>query len=123
MTRSPKRPRSGPKVKRQQGIVAPHDALFRAAFHNSPAVQSIIRFADTVIVEINERFTKVLGYRREEVIGKTPFELNFWVSPERLSVYRDLLQGQSTVRDFEMEVRAKDGSTRTVLLWSDLVQI
>src|SRR5262249_33654778 len=93
------------------------------AFHNSPAVQSIIRFPEAVLVEINERFTKVLGYQREEVIGKTPFELNFWVSPEKLSIYRDQLERHGAVRDFEMDVRAKDGSTRTVLLSSDLVKM
>lgn len=100
-----------------------HDALFKVAFHNSPAVQTIIRFADMVIMEVNERFTKVLGFQREEVIGKTPFELNFWVSTDKLTTYRTLLQSQGAVRDFEMQVRAKDGGVRTVLLSSDLVEI
>lgn len=50
-----------------------NDALFRAAFRNSPAMHSIVRFADAMLVEVNETFTRNLGYSREEVIGKTPF--------------------------------------------------
>src|ERR1041385_9239739 len=123
MSGSPKAQRRAVKAKRLPVMTPPDDALLRTVFHNSPAVQSIIRFPEAVLVEINERFSKVLGYTREEVIGKTPFELNFWVSPEKLSAYRSQLESQGAVRDFEMDVRAKDGSIRTVLLSSDLIEI
>src|SRR5262245_44291741 len=71
--------------------------LFEKAFQNSPAMQSIVRFSDAVLVEVNERFTKTLGYRRDEVIGKTPFELNFWVAPEKLHLYRGQLETKGFV--------------------------
>ncbi len=100
-----------------------NDALFRAAFRNSPAMHSIVRFSDAVLLEVNETFTKTLGYSRDEVIGKTPFELNFWVAPESLHRYRQQLETKGFVRDFEVELRAKDGSKRTVLLSSEVVDI
>jgi PAS domain S-box-containing protein len=97
--------------------------LFEKAFHNSPAMHSIVRFSDGVLVEVNETFTRTLGYNRDEVLGKTPFELNFWVTPERLQSYRAQLETQGFVRDFETQVRTKEGRIRTVLLSSDLVEI
>lgn len=97
--------------------------LFQAAFHNSPAMQSIVRFSDAVLVEVNETFTKALGYSREEVVGKTPVDLNFWVRPEDFHGYRTVLESRGCVRDFETQVRTKDGRTRTILLSSDLVEI
>jgi len=100
-----------------------NDALFRAAFRNSPAMHSIVRFPDAVIVQVNETFTRTLGYSRDEVIGKTPFELNFWVAPERLYEYRAQLVSKAFVRDFEVELRAKDGRRRTVVLSSEVVDI
>jgi PAS domain S-box-containing protein len=100
-----------------------NDALFRAAFRNSPAMHSIVRFADAMLVEVNETFTRNLGYSREEVIGKTPFELNFWVAPEQLHEYRTQLEADGFVCDFEVELRGKDGRKRTVLMSSEVVDI
>lgn len=99
------------------------DSLFRIAFQNSPAINSIVRIPDSVIVEINDSFTKILGYRREDVLGKTPFDLKFWVHPEKLSVFREALLTHGRVRNFEVEVHAKDGSIRTMLLSAEAVEI
>ena len=68
-------------------------------------MHSIVRFPDAVIVEVNETFTRNLGYAREEVIGKTPLQLNFWVAPQRLLEYRAQLEANGFVRDFEVELR------------------
>src|SRR5262245_9195928 len=111
------------KAKETVSGLAVSDGLFRAAFHNSPAMHSIVRFRDAVLVEVNETFTKTLGYTRDEIIGKTPFELNFWLTPERLRGYREQLETNRFVRDFEVDLRAKDGSIRTVLLSSEVVDI
>jgi PAS domain S-box-containing protein len=86
-------------------------------------MHSIVRFPDGVIVEVNDTFAKTLGYRREDVLGKTPLELKFWVTPEKLPAFRNQLETQGSVRNFELDVRAKDGSVRTVLLSSELVDI
>src|SRR5215471_16147588 len=61
--------------------------LFRLAFHNSPALQSVLRAADGVIVEVNDTFLQKMNRTREQVIGKTPLELNSWVEPDRIFAY------------------------------------
>jgi len=123
MSRIPKRQSRGRKAKHPDSGITVNDALFRAALRNSPAMHSIVRFPDAVIVEVNETFTRNLGYAREEVIGKTPLQLNFWVAPQRLLEYRAQLEANGFVRDFEVELRAKDGRIRTVLLSSEMVDI
>lgn len=101
---------------------APAD-VFQRAFDASPAVQTLVRLPEGVIVEVNGAFTRLLGYQREEIIGKTPLDLNFWVRPELIQVYRATLDAERRVRDFEVDVRAKDGTVRTVVLSSELVDI
>src|SRR5437868_12300246 len=98
---------------RSRNSAAVTDPLFQMAFHNRP-VQSVIRVADTLLAKISERFTKGLGHTREEVVGKTPFEQTLCLS-QSICQNRHLLEKRKTVRDFEMEVRAKGGNTRTVL--------
>src|SRR6185436_4760408 len=110
MKRAPKRQQRAAKVKREKQLVSVDEGLFRAAFQNSPAVHSIVRLSDSVIVEINDAFVRTLGYRREDVLGKTPFDLQFWVNPEKLPLFRELLQTQGWVRNVELDVRAKDGT-------------
>lgn len=72
MSRTPKRQPRARNGKHPNSGIAVNDALFRAAFRNSPAMHSIVRFSDAVLVDVNETFTRTLGYARDEVIGKTP---------------------------------------------------
>ena len=34
-----------------------------------------------MIYDVNKAFTQVLGFERDEVIGKTTTEINIWISP------------------------------------------
>ena len=97
--------------------------FFKEAFHNSPALSAVIRFSDNRIVEVNESFLRGLGFRREDVLGKTPQNLKFWFRPEQVPQFRDLMEKHGHVRNYEMEVRRTDGSVRTVLLSSQLILI
>lgn len=99
------------------------EARFNAAFHNSPVMQSVVRFPTGQIVEVNETFTRIMGYSREEVIGKTPFELNFWTDERAVQEYRARLFGEGFVRDYEIRARSRDGHFRTILLSSQIVDI
>ncbi|MCK5684927.1 PAS domain S-box protein, partial [bacterium] len=51
---------------------------FRTAFKTSPYVITLTRVEDGVYVDINDAFTKLLGYSPEEVIGKSSVELKIW---------------------------------------------
>lgn len=97
--------------------------IFARAFYHGPTIQSIVRLPEGVLVDVNESFTRVTGYTRDEIIGKTPFDLDFWVFPEKLQTYREQLLREGRVRDFEAEVRTKGGGLRTVLLCSEVVEI
>lgn len=51
---------------------------FFKAFMTSPDSININRVADGMYMDVNEGFLKIMGYTREEVIGKTLVELNIW---------------------------------------------
>lgn len=99
------------------------EARFNAAFHNSPVIQSVIRFPSAQIVEVNDTFTKIMGYSRDEVVGKTPFDLNFWTDTQQVQEYRARLFAEGFVRDYEMRIRPRNGSLRTILMSSQMVDI
>src|SRR3989339_605900 len=51
---------------------------FSAAFNASPDLMAITKFSDGTILEVNEGYSKLLGFTRAESIGKTTTELLIW---------------------------------------------
>ena len=51
---------------------------FRLAFDTSPDSININRLADGLFVDINQGFTKLTGFTREDVIARTSLEVNLW---------------------------------------------
>jgi len=116
----PKRPSKSKAPKAARIVDA---GLFEAAFYNSPALQSVLRASDGAIVEVNDAFLQKFGRTREQVIGKSPIELNSWVEPDKLQEYRHELETKGFVRNREVRLRAEDGTIFTALLSTLPVQI
>lgn len=51
---------------------------FYTAFSRSPVSTAISFQSNNKFIEVNDTFSRDFEYTREEVIGKTPLELNFW---------------------------------------------
>ena len=55
---------------------------FAKAFHSSPASMSISSLATGRMIDVNEGFLRLFGFRLDEVIGYTAAELNLWENAE-----------------------------------------
>ena len=76
------------------------------------------------IVDMNFRFLEIMGYSREELIGRTPLELGFWVYPEDREVLMNLLrEGRGHCSGFETTMRNKQGSEIPVLMSARVAEI
>ena len=51
---------------------------FRTIFRRAPDGMSISRLKDGLFVDVNDSFSEMFGYRRDEIVGKTSYELKFW---------------------------------------------
>ncbi|HXK38008.1 MAG TPA: transporter substrate-binding domain-containing protein [Candidatus Paceibacterota bacterium] len=88
---------------------------FSAAFNASPDLMAITRAADGKILEINEGYTRMLGYERAESVGKTTAELAIWADTADRAKFISLLQQNNSVIDFETKLKRKDGKIITVI--------
>jgi PAS domain S-box-containing protein len=61
---------------------------FAAAFQASPDVMMITRRSDGLLLEVNEGFTRLLGYARAETVGRTTAELRIWADPQARGLRR-----------------------------------
>ncbi|MDP2370966.1 PAS domain S-box protein [Rhodoferax sp.] len=88
---------------------------FIAAFRLTPDFMSISRLRDGQYVEVNQAFERIMGYRREEVIGHSALELGIWRDPDRRQVLSDLLGTSDVAHEFPIEVLTRNGVVRQAL--------
>jgi PAS domain S-box-containing protein len=82
---------------------------FSAAFRLMPNLMTISRVSDGRYVEVNAAFERVLGYRRDEVLGRTAGELGIWVDLSERDVLVRRLNAERSVMDHFIRVRNRTG--------------
>jgi PAS domain S-box-containing protein len=98
---------------------------FSKIFWASPLLIALlsIKDYDHRYLEVNDKFEQISGWKRNEVIGRTPHDISIFVDPDqRTNLARRLVSG-GTVRNVEIQFRRKDGEIRTVLGSAELVEI
>lgn len=78
----------------------------------SPVGVGVTRLRDGVIIEFNDALLEILGYSREEVVGRSSAELKSWANPEERSAVFSRLSAGEPVRDMISTIRRKDGVIR-----------
>ncbi len=95
---------------------------FSIAFHTSPDAININKM-DGTYVEINEGFTKLTGYTRKDVIGRSSVDINVWNNlDDRKSLVDGLLKSRR-VENLEADFRMKDGSIKTGLMSANIINL
>ncbi len=105
-----------------QHLVESEEKFFKA-FNINPAIMSLSTIEDARIYEVNEAFLRSFGYERDEVIGKTAYDLNLYVSFKQRDLIIDFIKRDGFVRNFEIEARAKSGVVRIGLFSADFISI
>ena len=96
--------------KRVEEALRENEERFRLTFQTSPDSININRLEDGMYVDINEGFTRLTGFTREDVIGKTSLSLDIWNDPEDRQKLVDGLREKGFFNDLEARFRRKDGS-------------
>lgn len=95
---------------------------YKLAFKTSPDSININRL-DGVYVEINDGFTSLMGYTKEEIIGRSSKELNIWAIPKDREKLIEGLRKEGKVENLESVFQSKDGFLRTALMSATLIPI
>jgi len=96
---------------------------FKIAFKTSPDAININRAKDGLYVEINNGFTRMMGYTEEDVKGKTSFELDIWADKNEK---RKLIKGISAkgyYNSLEAKFRHKDGTIIAGLMSARIIML
>jgi len=96
---------------------------FSKAFRISPYAYMIANLEDGKIIEVNDAFTLVSEFTREEALASSTLNLKLWVHEEdRQRFVTSLRNGQNVVRQ-EVQIRSKSGNIATVLFSAQVIRL
>lgn len=96
---------------------------FVKAFRSSPLATTISTLDEGRFVDVNDAFLQMLGYKREDVIGRTAFELGFWVDPEVRTRLLQQLRLSGTVKGLQASMKTSSGSIREASVSAELIEL
>lgn len=101
-------------LKDRRPVLADSESRFAKLFQASPVALAIFTAAEGRVLDVNDRWLDLFGYRREEVVGRTNAELN--VVPESLREETNLRVLRDPASDLELQARAKSGELRDLIV-------
>jgi PAS domain S-box-containing protein len=96
---------------------------FSRAFRASPDAMLINTLYEGRFVDVNDSFLEMVGYEREEVIGRTLDEVMVWPEREEHRAIIGAIMEQGAVRNVEVTFRRKSGETGVALLSAEAVDL
>jgi PAS domain S-box-containing protein len=96
---------------------------FSKSFKTSPISFMIANVDDGRIIEVNDAFTAISGYKREEALNSTTLNLKIWVNEQDRKQMIDSLRMGKAILNQETLLRAKGGNFATVLLSAQLIRL
>ena len=89
---------------------------FEKAFSANPAPAVICRLSDLRYVKVNQGFLEMTGYTREQVIGRSVYELDVLEDAERRDLAIQRLGEGATIPQMQAEIRLADGGSKLVIV-------
>ncbi|MEN6320957.1 MAG: PAS domain S-box protein [Syntrophaceae bacterium] len=96
---------------------------FSKAFHISPAPTIISTLDNGRYIDVNNAFLSMLGYSREEMIGRTASELNVWANIDDRKKAAQKLVEQDFLRGELLHLQTKSGDIRYVLVSTEIITL
>jgi PAS domain S-box-containing protein len=89
---------------------------FEKTFGANPAPAVICRLSDLRYIKVNAGFLEMTGYSREEVIGRSVYELDVLEAAEKRGLAVERLGQGATIPQMQAELRLPDGTNKQVIV-------
>jgi len=96
---------------------------FVKAFRANPIGMTITNLTDGKYVEINDAFARMIGYEREEMVGKNVMDTGILPDEATQNALIEKLRRGESIREESLELRTKSGRMITVELSAEVIQI
>lgn len=83
--------------------------VYNEIFDKTPILIAVCDFDSGEFIEVNDQFCETVGYKREDVIGHTPSELNLFVDEEKFQEAQEKLCNSGKMKDYKFFIRSARG--------------
>jgi PAS domain S-box-containing protein len=95
---------------------------FAKAFRSSPDGMALLSNDTYKHIDVNNKWTEITGYTREEAIGAAPSDLNLWVDLNERDRMLEILGVEGRVFNYEANFVTKEGKKFTGLISSETIE-
>ncbi len=88
-------------------------------FHAAPVPACMMQ--GQRLVEVNDSFLTLTGYREEEVLKRTGAQLGLWASEGERAKFAAHMASAQGFRELELQIRTKEGDLRDVLASAEIL--
>jgi diguanylate cyclase (GGDEF)-like protein/PAS domain S-box-containing protein len=92
-------------------------------FNTSPDASLIVRLKDRIIINMNDKFTALTGFTREEIVGKSSLDLRIWKNPEDRHRVAEIMNQKGFCENVEVEFLRKDFRPLVGMISAKVVQL
>jgi PAS domain S-box-containing protein len=111
------------KRRQTEAALKKSEERFYTVFRRSPLAVTITRLQDNCYLDVNEAFVRATGWSRDEIIGRTPFDVGLWLDPEQRIDLQCKVMAGTDVQNLEFLFRTRTGEIKTGLGSADLIEI
>ena len=97
--------------------------LFSRLFHSNPVATVLLRLADFVFIDVNDKCCAALGYAPEELLGRPAGQIEIWPDPVVRQELLERVLRERVVRDIEFTVKTKAGALRQVIGFFEVIGV
>jgi PAS domain S-box-containing protein len=105
-------------LSKEQEALQTFDRLFRM----NPAPMALTGYADRRFVDVNDAWLRILGYRRDEVLGRSTEDLGLFPDSEQQRRAGEHLRAHGAIHEIELQVCTKRGELREGLFSGEVIR-
>ena len=106
-----------------EGQLKECERKFLNALQECPLAVTLTSAIDHRYIAVNNTFERISGWKRNEVIGRTPFDIDIWVDPSQRAAFVKRLLSGGTVRNLDVHARLKNREVWIGLGFAALIEI
>jgi len=109
--------------KRAEEALRESEKRFSKTFHANPNIVAITSLKDGRYIDVNASFIRILGYCREEIIGRTSHELKIWVDPIDREKLMQFIKKDKRGSLPEIKIRSKSGEIFNMIFGAQKIKL
>ena len=96
---------------------------FTKVFRSSPIAFCITTVAEGRFIDVNEAFERRYGYAREEILGRTVFDIEVWADPTDRPQMLSEIREQGRIRNRVTRLRKRSGEIIETIYSADIIEL